>query len=57
MYQNAAFMSTMSSVWFSRPVRLYWLAFLTWGICILHERRFTMKTGGLFVLFTLVNIQ
>lgn len=33
---------------------LYWLAFLTWGICILYERRFTMKTGGLFVLFTLV---
>lgn len=33
---------------------LYWVAFLTWGICILYERRFTMKTGGLFVLFTLV---
>ena len=32
---------------------MYWLAFLTWGICILYERRFTMKTGGLFVLFTL----
>lgn len=32
---------------------LYWLAFLTWGMCILYERRFTMKTGGLFVLFTL----
>ena len=32
---------------------LYWLAFLTWGICILYERRFTMKTGGLFVLFTM----
>jgi len=33
---------------------LYWLAFLTWCACILYERRFTMKTGGLFVLFTLV---
>lgn len=32
---------------------LYWLAFLTWGMCIVYERRFTMKTGGLFVLFTL----
>lgn len=33
---------------------LYWLAFLTWCACIVYERRFTMKTGGLFVLFTLV---
>ena len=32
---------------------VYWLAFLTWCACILYERRFTMKTGGLFVLFTL----
>jgi len=32
---------------------VYWLAFLTWIACILYERRFTMKTGGLFVLFTL----
>jgi hypothetical protein len=32
---------------------VYWLAFLTWLACILYERRFTMKTGGLFVLFTL----
>ena len=32
---------------------VYWLAFITWCACILYERRFTMKTGGLFVLFTL----
>ena len=32
---------------------VYWLAFLTWMACILYDRRFTMKTGGLFVLFTL----
>ena len=32
---------------------VYWLVFLTWCACILYERRFTMKTGGMFVLFTL----
>jgi hypothetical protein len=32
---------------------VYWLVFLTWCACILYERRFTMKTAGLFVLFTL----
>ena len=32
---------------------VYWLVFLTWCACILYERRFTMKTGGLFVMFTL----
>ena len=32
---------------------LYWLAFLTWIACIIYERRFTMKTGTLFVIFTL----
>ena len=32
---------------------VYWLAFMTWTACVLYERRFTMKTGGLFVLFTL----
>jgi hypothetical protein len=32
---------------------VYWLAFLTGLACILYERRFTMKTAGLFVLFTL----
>ena len=32
---------------------VYWLAFITWLACILYERRFTMKTGGLFVVFTL----
>jgi hypothetical protein len=31
---------------------LYWLAFLTWFACIIYERAFTMKTAGLFVLFT-----
>jgi len=31
---------------------LYWLAFLTWVACIIYERAFTMKTAGLFVLFT-----
>lgn len=32
---------------------LYWLVFLTWTACIIYERRFTMKTGTLFVLFTI----
>lgn len=31
---------------------LYWLAFLTWFACIIYERAFTLKTGGLFILFT-----
>ena len=31
---------------------LYWLAFLTWFACIIYERAFTMKTAGLFGLFT-----
>ena len=33
---------------------VYWLAFMTWGACIIYDRRFTMKTGGLFVLFTVI---
>ena len=33
---------------------LYWLAFLTWTACIIYERTFTMKTVGLFVLFTVI---
>jgi hypothetical protein len=33
---------------------VYWLAFLTWGACIIYERDFTMKTAGLFVLFTVI---
>lgn len=33
---------------------LYWLAFLTWLACIIYERAFTMKTAGLFVLFTVI---
>ena len=33
---------------------LYWLAFLTWMACILYERTFTMKTAGLFILFTVI---
>jgi hypothetical protein len=33
---------------------VYWLAFLTWGACIIYDRRFTMKTAGLFVLFTVI---
>ena len=31
---------------------IYWLAFFTWGACIIYDRAFTMKTAGLFVLFT-----
>jgi hypothetical protein len=30
---------------------VYWLAFLTWGACILYDRTFTLKTAVLFVLF------
>lgn len=33
---------------------LYWLAFLTWFACIIYERAFTLKTGVLFVLFTVI---
>jgi hypothetical protein len=33
---------------------VYWLAFMTWGACIIYERDFTMKTAGLFVLFTVI---
>ena len=33
---------------------LYWLAFLTWGACIIYDRAFTLKTAGLFVLFTTI---
>ena len=33
---------------------LYWLAFLTWGACILYDRAFTLKTAGLFMLFTTI---
>ena len=33
---------------------LYWLAFLTWFACIIYERAFTLKTAGLFVLFTTI---
>lgn len=32
----------------------YWLAFLTWMACIIYERTFTMKTAGLFVMFTII---
>jgi len=32
----------------------YWLAFLTWMACIIYERTFTLKTGILFVLFTVL---
>jgi hypothetical protein len=27
---------------------------MTWGACIIYERDFTMKTAGLFVLFTVI---
>ena len=33
---------------------LYWLAFMTWGACIIYDRNITMKTAGLFVLFTVI---
>lgn len=33
---------------------VYWLAFLTWIACIIYDRELTMKTGGLFVLFTVI---
>jgi hypothetical protein len=29
-----------------------WLAFITWGACVIYTRAFTLKTAGLFVLFT-----
>lgn len=31
---------------------IYWLAFLTWIMCIIYDRTFTMKSGILFVIFT-----
>lgn len=33
---------------------VYWLAFLTWIACIIYDRELTMKTAGLFVLFTVI---
>ena len=33
---------------------VYWLAFLTWIACVIYDRAFTMKTAGLFVLFTVI---
>ena len=33
---------------------VYWLAFLTWIACIIYDRDLTMKTAGLFVLFTVI---
>lgn len=33
---------------------LYWLAYLTWCACIIYTREFTAKSGGLFVLFTVI---
>jgi hypothetical protein len=33
---------------------VYWLAFLTWIACIIYDRDFTMKSAGLFVLFTVI---
>ena len=33
---------------------VYLLAFLTWIACIIYERTFTLKTGVLFVLFTVL---
>ena len=31
-----------------------WLAFMTWGFCVIYKREFTLKTAGLFVLFTTI---
>lgn len=31
-----------------------WLAFMTWGFCVIYTRAFTLKTAGLFVLFTTI---
>ena len=33
---------------------LYWLAFMTWGACIIYDRAFTLKTAGLFALFATI---
>jgi hypothetical protein len=33
---------------------VYWLAFLTWIACVIYDRAFTMKTAGLFVVFTVI---
>jgi len=33
---------------------VYWLAFLTWIACVIYDRVFTMKTAGLFVVFTVI---
>jgi hypothetical protein len=33
---------------------LYWLAFMTWGFCVIYTRAFTLKTAGMFVLFTVI---
>ena len=33
---------------------VYWLAFMTWGFCVIYTRAFTLKTAGVFVLFTVM---
>jgi hypothetical protein len=33
---------------------VYWLAFITWGFCVIYTRAFTLKTAGMFVLFTVI---
>lgn len=33
---------------------IYWLAFMTWGFCVIYTRAFTLKTAGMFVLFTVI---
>lgn len=33
---------------------VYWLAFLTWGACVIYERALTIQNAGLFVLFTVI---
>ena len=33
---------------------VYWLAFLTWIVCVIYDRVFTMKTAVLFVVFTVI---
>ena len=33
---------------------VYWLAFITWVACVVYTRAFTLKTAGLFVLFTVI---
>jgi hypothetical protein len=51
-YTNQQVMSINNMEYYVKMV--YWLAFMTWGFCVIYTRAFTLKTAGVFVLFTVM---